>query len=294
MWWLTVLPLASAQRFYVAAPAFSPVAPSLGGPLSGAVYGAAPAVLAGDAPAVQAIDFVSSDAPESSWQLPALALLALAGGVALRGNLEVHRAPLRSPLRLQRAGAIAMMAKTKPPKKGQTDNKLIKVVLKEKLEGKGNAGDIISVKHAYWENVLLRYDLAAPATADVLSRIAEEVAVREAEKNALLKEAKDKAAKMTSKFGQKGCFIEKKVGPDGNIFGSVTPLELSLILENQCGLYVDKKQMEIEQITPKNEELPATKPGQQGVKVVGETTATITFHKSVKATLKIVIIPEKK
>jgi len=173
-------------------------------------------------------------------------------------------------------------------------NKDIQVVLKQKVPGMGEAGEVIKVKPAYWENVLYRQDLAAPAMAEVLERIAEEVAAREAQLAAVKKEAQEKESKMTSAFGQKGCMIEKKVGPSGEIFGSVTPIELSLILENKCGFVVDKKDMVIDKITATpGLELPAMKAGETPVKVAGETTATITLHKEVKAKLKIVIVPEK-
>merc|ERR1719353_1961999 len=148
MWWLTVLPLASAygERYYVAAPVFSPLASNLGIPLAApytapAVQGAA--LYSGAAPAVHAIPSGESDTMQ--WMPTFVVMLALTGSLALREkSLKVHRAPqpaggyarpqLRTAQRLQRAGAIAMMAKKAAKKKD------VQVVLKTGVKGVGKAG----------------------------------------------------------------------------------------------------------------------------------------------------------
>jgi large subunit ribosomal protein L9 len=149
------------------------------------------------------------------------------------------------------------------------------------------------VKHPYAENVLLPQGLAAPATPQVLEEIAAKVAAAEAARAAAVAEAKQKEAKLVATFGASGCFIEKKVGPDGGIFGSVTAAELADLLANQAGVSVDKKDVSMPEISPENDlVLPPQKPGQPSVKVAGTAVADIKLHPEVVSKLKVNVIPE--
>merc|ERR1719238_781749 len=152
-------------------------------------------------------------------------------------------------------------------------SKFTQVVLTKGVAGLGKGGEVVSVKHPYAENVLLPQGLAARAAA--------------------VAEAKQKEAKLVATFGASGCFIEKKVGPDGGIFGSVTAAELADLLANQAGVSVDKKDVSMPEISPENDlVLLPQKPGQPSVKVAGTAVADIKLHPEVVSKLKVNVIPE--
>merc|ERR1719183_2044245 len=193
---------------------------------------------------------------KKSMGTPALVVaLAVGCGLALRPQRRMG-APGRAAPALPRAGAVVMMPKVKK-------SKFTQVVLTKGVAGLGKGGEVVSVKHPYAENVLLPQGLAAPATPQVLEEIAAKVAAAEAARAAAVAEAKQKEAKLVATFGESGCFIEKKVGPDGGIFGSVTAAELADLLANQAGVSVDKKDVTMPEISPENAlVLPPQKPGQ--------------------------------
>jgi len=278
MWWLAALPLASASgpQYYLAAPAVAPAASNLD-------TRAPPLVVAG--PAVQS-EFAGPE-PTTQFGAPALVVaLAVGCGLALRPQRRMG-APGRAAPALPRTGAVVMMPKMKK-------SKFTQVVLTKGVAGLGKGGEVVSVKHPYAENVLLPQGLAAPATPQVLEEIAAKVAAAEAARAAAVAEAKQKEAKLVATFGDSGCFIEKKVGPDGGIFGSVTAAELVDLLANKAGVAVDKKDVSVPEISPEKDlELPALKPGQKSVKVAGTAVADIKFHPEVVSKLKINVIPEE-
>ena len=75
-------------------------------------------------------------------------------------------------------------------------------------------------------------------------------------------------------FGEAGAEIKKNVGPDGALFGSVTPTEVAELLRERAGVEVEKRHIAVPDL-----------------KRVGEATAKITLHKEVVSELKIVVVP---
>lgn len=290
MWWLAVLPgVVSAERYYaVPAPTLSQRAsPHVAWNL--AALGT-PTVL------VPAVPNGPSQSESGDMWMPAFVALGVACGLALGHHgaqpAGRHQPPATDRLastshfaqRLPRAGTVTMMAKMK--------KKDIQVVLKSGVKGLGKAGEVVWVKPAYAENVLLKQGLAAAATADVLKDIEKEVAAKEAAATAAKQEAKQKGETLTRAFGDMGCFIEKNVGPDGLIFGSVTPSELAELIEAKAGVAVDKKAISIPAIkTDDAGTIPPQKPGGASIKIAGTAIADITLHPDVVCKLKIVVVP---
>ena len=78
--------------------------------------------------------------------------------------------------------------------------------------------------------------------------------------------------KLAKVFGEDGLPIEKKVGPTGEIFGSVTAADVAGLIKEHAGLTVEKKA-----ITPPS------------IKSVGSGFAEVALHKEVSAKVKIVV-----
>lgn len=293
MWWLTVLPLASAygERYYVvAAPASPALATNLGTPLAGLYSGAAPAV--------HALPTGSPSDNTTPWMPTFVVMLAIAGGLALRENsFKVHRAPqpagyalsqLRPALTRpssRRSGVLVMKPKNPKAKKD------IQVVLSSPVEGLGKAGELVMVKPAFLENVIVRQGLGARATPEIVAEFQAKAAAVEAALAAAKGEAQEKEAALARAFGEAGCVIEKKVGPQGEIFGSVTSAELAELFQSKAGVAVDKKTISVPDIKKEEGlELPAQKVGQSAITVAGSAVADIKLHPEVACKVKVLVV----
>eukprot|EP00908_Phaeocystis_cordata_P012387 Transcript_23369.p3 GENE.Transcript_23369~~Transcript_23369.p3 ORF type:complete len:203 (+),score=91.85 Transcript_23369:90-698(+) len=147
------------------------------------------------------------------------------------------------------------------------------VVLLEPVKGIGKKGEVVSVKPAYAQNVLLAKGLGKVASPDVLKEIEKADAEAAAAAAAAKQEAKDIAAKIESAFGDEGVFIEKKVGPSGDIFGSVTGADVADCIAERLGVTVDRKAVTVPSISS-----------------VGSVVASLALHKEVKANLKLTVV----
>ena len=67
--------------------------------------------------------------------------------------------------------------------------------------------------------------------------------------------------------------VKKRAGPDGAIFGSVTPTEVATVVAELAGVKVEKKHIKVPDL-----------------KHVGSGTAELQLHKEVSAKLKIVVV----
>ena len=91
--------------------------------------------------------------------------------------------------------------------------------------------------------------------------------------NLTLAAAKELAAKLEAAFEAEGAVIKKKVGPNGDIFGSVTGGDLSEHIKSRTGFKVDKKAISVASVTS-----------------VGSAAATLSLHKQVSIELKFEVV----
>lgn len=196
-------------------------------------------------------------------KLTAALLLA---GLALAGAYAPGLAP--APACAARTSRTTMLAKKKA-----ASGKTVQVVLSAPVKGLGKKGDLVSVKPAYAENMIVRAGLGAVATPEALDRIAAEQAEEAANASALKAQAEADATTLEAVFGE-GCVVKKKVGPDGAIFGSVTAAEIAGLVSERARVAVDKKNIEVPEF-----------------KKIGTGIAELALHKTVSAKLKIVVVP---
>ena len=142
--------------------------------------------------------------------------------------------------RVGRSSSAVMMAK----KKKAAAAKTVEVVLSAPVKGLGKKGDLVSVKPAYAENALVRAGLGVLATPEMLTQLAADQAAADADAAKVKQQAVDDAATLEKVF-KDGCVVKKKTGPDGSIFGSVTGAEVAALLQEQAGVTVDKKNIEV-------------------------------------------------
>lgn len=124
-----------------------------------------------------------------------------------------------------RLPAVVAMAKKKA-KGGAAKGGMVEVVLTAEVKGVGKKGQLVSVKPAYAENMLVRAGLGVMASPEVLEKFEADKAAAEAAAIALKEAAVANDAKLCEVF-KDGVVVKKKTGEGGKIFGSVTPTEVN-------------------------------------------------------------------
>lgn len=115
------------------------------------------------------------------------------------------------------------------------------IILTTTVENLGAPGDTVTVADGYARNFLFPRNLAMPATAANLKRIAALAKKREAEAAAALAAAKELETQLT----KQSFTITAKVGADEKLYGSVTAAEIAAALQKE-GVKVTRKQIALE------------------------------------------------
>lgn len=144
------------------------------------------------------------------------------------------------------------------------------VILKKDLKGTGKAGDVVKVSDGYARNMLLPKGIAIEAT-DGNIRTLEKVKEAEAQKRA---EEKAEAEKLAEKIKSKKVVIKTKSGEGGRLFGSITSKDIADAMEEQFGIKVDKKKIELS----------------SPIKQLGHFEVSIKLYPEIKGMLKVDIV----
>jgi large subunit ribosomal protein L9 len=116
----------------------------------------------------------------------------------------------------------------------------MKVILIDEIRGLGTRGDVVNVKEGYARNFLIPKNLAREATPGNLKSVEQE-----RKKWALLaQKEKEVAQKAAESVKGTKVVVQKRVGENGQLFGSVTANEIADAL-NAKGLEVDKRRIEL-------------------------------------------------
>jgi large subunit ribosomal protein L9 len=118
----------------------------------------------------------------------------------------------------------------------------MRVILREKLDNLGNAGEVVSVRDGYGRNYLLPNGLAVPATEKDEARLQHEqrqIAARQAKLAKLL-------ASEADRLSQVSVSLARAVGEEDKLYGSVTNRDIAEALAEQ-GIKVDAKKIVLEE-----------------------------------------------
>ena len=140
----------------------------------------------------------------------------------------------------------------------------MKVILQSELRGKGGEGDVIDVADGYANNWLFPQKIAIPATSGNLKQLEQKrnnIAKREAVRVS-------DAEKFRDTIEGKTVRVTVKVGDEGQLFGSVTAAQVADAAQEQLGLELDRKRIEVKPI-----------------KVVGIHPVTVNLYRQINATL---------
>jgi large subunit ribosomal protein L9 len=146
----------------------------------------------------------------------------------------------------------------------------MKVILIDEIRGLGTRGDVVNVKDGYARNYLLPKNLAREATPGNLKSVEQE-----RKKWALLtQKEKEIAAKAAESVKGTKVTVQKRVGENGQLFGSVTANEIADALTAK-GLDVDKRRIELG----------------RPIKSLGLHDVEVRLHRDVFAQIQVEVIP---
>jgi large subunit ribosomal protein L9 len=145
----------------------------------------------------------------------------------------------------------------------------IQVILQHDVDKVGKSGELIKVRPGFARNFLIPRSLAVPATAAAVNRITHEkaVAVAKAEK------AKAGARALAEKINALTITMQRTVGEDDRLFGSVTAKEIENAVKAK-GLEFDRKAMHLA----------------EPIKQLGKYEIPVKLLTDVTATLKVEVV----
>ena len=147
----------------------------------------------------------------------------------------------------------------------------MEIILKENVDTLGRAGEIVKVKPGYARNFLIPRKLAVPANAGNLKRIEQ---MRQATAKRDFRE-KSNAELVARALTQITVEISRKSGESGNLFGSVTGIDIAESLAHHK-IEIDKRKILLE----------------EPIKSVGEYFVPVRLHREVTVQIKVVVQAE--
>lgn len=147
----------------------------------------------------------------------------------------------------------------------------MELILKQTIDNLGEEGDIVKVKPGYGRNYLIPRQLAVPATKGALAQLEQEKHAIEARKA----QQRDAAEALAKQLGGALVTIEKKVGEENKLYGSVTAADIADKLKD-LGIDVDRRKILLD----------------EPLKAVGETMVPIKVGYQMITEVKVEIVPE--
>jgi large subunit ribosomal protein L9 len=142
-------------------------------------------------------------------------------------------------------------------------------ILLQDVEKLGEKGDVVEVAAGYLRNYLAPRQLAETANAKTIA--AAQRLIQDAESAAI--ERAEKAGDIAALLNKTVLTIAEPAGPEGRLFGSVTPKEIVEAIKDARGIRLDRKDVHIE----------------EPIRQVGTYTITVDVHDDVTADVKTII-----
>ena len=119
----------------------------------------------------------------------------------------------------------------------------MKVILKADMKGVGKKNEVINASDGYARNFLFPKNLAVEANAENMSKLQAQKDSTQFRKDTEKEDAKKVAEKLTKIMVK----IQVKAGENGKIFGGVSAKDIAENLENQRGIKIDKKKIDLKE-----------------------------------------------
>lgn len=148
---------------------------------------------------------------------------------------------------------------------------MMMVLLQSNVANLGHIGEMVRVKPGYARNYLLPRGLAVQADARNKKQLDHQLRLAEVKKKKVLDEARELAARVTAV----SVTIQKPVGEEDKIFGSVTTQELAEAFAQE-GIALDKRAISIK----------------EDIKKVGVFQGSVKLHPEVSSDFKIWVVAQ--
>lgn len=148
----------------------------------------------------------------------------------------------------------------------------MKVILLQEIKGQGGEGDVVEVKRGYAVNYLFPQKLAIPANKGNLQQLElrkHNIAKRETERL-------DSADKIQTALADRIFVIAARVGEEGQLFGSVTTQQIADKLNEELGLEIDRKKIDLH----------------APIKTAGEHSVTVSVYRDIKAVFTVNVVSD--
>jgi large subunit ribosomal protein L9 len=147
----------------------------------------------------------------------------------------------------------------------------MQVILRDRIENLGNAGDVVEVKPGYGRNYLIPKGLAYEATQANVRRMDAERAAQARRDTETLSEARERAKAIEGV----SLTFNARAGQEGKLFGSITSADIADKLAEQ-GVTIDRRMIELE----------------EPIKALGVTSVPVRLHPQVRPEIKVWVIAE--
>jgi large subunit ribosomal protein L9 len=145
----------------------------------------------------------------------------------------------------------------------------VSVVLQKDVDNLGVGGDVVRVRPGYARNYLIPRGLALPATKGNLSRVEALKAAALARATEVLEAAKQ----LKGKLEKVSVKIERAVGDDNKMYGSVTTKDIEEAY-SAVGIEIDRKKISLG----------------EPIKQLGLSEVKIRLHREVDAALRVEVV----
>jgi len=149
----------------------------------------------------------------------------------------------------------------------------MEIVLLENIKNLGNIGDIVKVKRGHGRNFLIKYGKALRASKENISAVNK----KKTELNQKNIELKKSAKKLYDLLNSKKYKFSKRSKENGELYGSIKPLELSKTIENEDKIIIKPSVIDL------NTEIKKT----------GTYVAKINLHPEIQAKIHIEVVKEE-
>lgn len=147
----------------------------------------------------------------------------------------------------------------------------MKVILTQDVDTLGQKGEVVEVKPGYGRNFLIPRSLAVVASPSNVKRYEEEVRQQARQ----LEQKRKDAEAMAARLSQTEIVLQKPVGEEERLFGTVTTQEIVEELK-RLGYDVDRRKVSLN----------------QDIRTLGTYTAAVRLHADHVAEVKVTVVPE--
>ena|SRR5687767_2216237 len=148
----------------------------------------------------------------------------------------------------------------------------MQVILRDRIENLGDAGDVVDVKPGYGRNYLIPKGLAYEASPANVRRMEAERAAQGRKEAETLGEARKQASALEGV----SLTFNARAGQEGKLFGSITNGDIADKLAEQ-GIQIDRRQIELD----------------EPIKSLGVHSVPVRLHSQVRPEIKVWVIAEE-